>query len=112
MEKTQSESVLELKLVEALESNGFKRVRINNYDELKENLRNQLFTHNRSRLNNKPLSDKEFKQILLILEGENVFKSAVDLRQLHVISRDNGETVYVELINKADWCKNEKLFRS
>jgi type I restriction enzyme R subunit len=107
MEKTQSESVLELKLVEALESKGFKRVRINNYDELKENLRNQLFTHNRSRLNNKPLSDKEFKQILLILEGENVFKSAVDLRQLHVISRDNGENAYIQLLNQTDWCKNE-----
>ena len=107
MLKTQSESALELKLVEALESKGFKRVRINNYDELKENLRNQLFTHNKSRLNNKPLTDKEFKQILLILEGENVFKSAVDLRQLHLINRDNGQTAYIELLNKSDWCKNE-----
>ena len=107
MVKTQSESALELKLVEALESKGFKRVRINNYDELKENLRNQLFTHNKSRLNNKPLTDKEFKQILLILEGENVFKSAVDLRQLHLINRDNGQTAYIELLNKSDWCKNE-----
>jgi type I restriction enzyme R subunit len=107
MEKTQSESVLELKLVEALESKGFKRIQINNYDQLKENLRNQLFIHNKSRLNNKPLTDKEFKQILLILEGENVFKSAVDLRQLHLINRDNGETAYIELLNKADWCKNE-----
>jgi type I restriction enzyme R subunit len=107
MVKTQSESALELKLVEALESKGFKRVRINNYDELKENLRNQLFNHNKSRLNNKPLTDKEFKQILLILEGENVFKSAVDLRQLHLINRDNGQTAYIELLNKSDWCKNE-----
>ena len=107
MVKTQSESALELKLVEALESKGFKRVRINNYDELKENLRNQLFIHNTSRLNNNPLTDKEFKQILLILEGENVFKSAVDLRQLHLINRDNGQTAYIELLNKSDWCKNE-----
>jgi type I restriction enzyme, R subunit len=112
MEKKQSESILELKLIEALESKVFKHVEKNNYDQLKENLRNQLFTHNKSRLNNKPLTDREFNQKLLIIERENVFKSAVDQRQLHLINQDNGETVYVELINKADWCKNEKLFRS
>ncbi len=65
-----------------------------------------MFQHNKERLNNKPLSNSEFDRLLISLGGKGVFNSAYNLRQLQTIFRDNGDVVYIELINQKDWCKN------
>lgn len=76
----QSEAELESNLVKQLESQGFNKVKINNEEELKNNFRNELYLHNKAKLNGESFTDKEFERILREVEGKSVFQSTKFLR--------------------------------
>lgn len=107
MNTIQSEAALEALLIRTLETKGYQRVSLPTYQHLEDNFRQQIFVHNRTRLHNKELSDNEFKQFMALIGGKSVFQSAKDLRQLHVINRDDGTKEYIQLLNTKDWCKNQ-----
>ena len=102
----QSEAQLEENLIKQLVNQGFNRVRISDEEELKSNFRNELFQHNKSKLNNEPLTDKEFERILRHLEGKSVFQSALILRDKFILEREDGSEVYIEFFDTQNWCKN------
>lgn len=102
----QSEAQLEENLIKQLVNQGFDRVKISDEEELKSNFRNELFQHNKSKLNNEPLTDKEFERILRHLEGKSVFQSALILRDKFILEREDGSEVYIEFFDTQNWCKN------
>ncbi|TVZ84345.1 type I restriction enzyme R subunit [Aeribacillus composti] len=102
----QSEAQLEEQLINQLVKQGYERITINDEADLMRNFRHQLNKYNAKRLNNKPLSDKEFERILLQIAGKSVFQSAKILRDKQVLVRDDGTEVYIELFNTKEWCKN------
>lgn len=102
----QSEAQLEENLIKQLVNQGFNRVKISDEEELKSNFRNELFQHNKSKLNNEPLTDKEFERILRHLEGKSVFQSALILRDKFILEREDGSEVYIEFFDTQNWCKN------
>ncbi len=107
-ERYQSEKVLEEKLIEQLEIDGYERVTINNEKDLMTNFKTQINKHNLNKyFNGKPLSDTEFDRLLAIISGKSVFASAEILRNIQNIKRDDGSDVYVELFNRTEWCQNE-----
>ena len=99
---TESEQVLENKLISQLQTLGFEKVRIEDETALVENLKKQLEKHNKI-----TLSDKEFKQVLNKLAHGNIFEKAKILRDKIDYIKDDGNTGYIELINLIHWCKNE-----
>lgn len=102
----ESELKLEDRMIDQLVKQGYEKVQINNVKELEDNFREQVNKHNLIELKNKPLSDKEFEKLLVKISGKGVFQSAIELRQKQIIERDDGSTVYIELLNKTDWCRN------
>lgn len=106
MSNVQSEAILEQNLIKTLQDLNYRFVSIPDESALLSNFRNEIYLHNEKRLNNKPLSDLEFERLLNELGGKGIFNSAYNLRQLQTIIRDDGTTVYIELINKNEWCKN------
>jgi len=107
MSQIQSEAALEEQLIQALVKIGYQSVKLPTYESLVDNFRLQVFNHNKERLNHKPLSASEFKQLRNLIEGKSVFQSAKELRQLQSITRDDGKQAYVQLLNTRDWCKNQ-----
>ena len=102
----ESEAKLEEKLINQLEKQGYKKVQIDTVEDLKKNFREQINEHNKSRLDEKPLSDKEFERLMIKISGKGVFQSAKELRQLQDIQRDDGTVAYIELFNTREWCQN------
>ncbi|MGL5716927.1 MAG: type I restriction endonuclease, partial [Paraclostridium sp.] len=102
----QSEAQLEENLIKQLVNQGFSRVTIANEDGLKNNFRNELFEHNKAKLNNEPFTDKEFERILRHVEGKSVFQSAMVLRDKFILEREDGSEVYIEFFDTQNWCKN------
>ena len=102
----QSEAQLEQNLIKQLINQGFDKVVISDEDELKENFRNELYKHNKTKLNNKPFTDKEFERILRHVEGKSVFQSAMILRDKFILEREDKEEVYIEFLDTKNWCKN------
>ena len=102
----QSEAQLEDNLIKQLESQGFNKVKISNEEELKNNFRKELFEHNKSKLNNKPFTDKEFERILRHVEGKSVFQSAMILRDKFILEREDGREVYIEFFDSKNYSKN------
>ena len=70
----QSEKELEEELIQQLIKQGYSRIRINNEDDLKKNLREELNKFNKEKLRDVPLTDKEFNRILIYLEGKSVYE--------------------------------------
>ena len=60
----QSEAQLEDNLIKQLVNQGFNKVKIANEEELKNNFRNELFEHNKSKLNNNLSQIKNLKEYL------------------------------------------------
>ena len=83
---------------------GYEFVTIQSYEELEENFKKQFFAFNSDKLKT-PLSDKEWERVFNYLLGKNVFQSAKILRDKFVLERDNGDKVYVSLLNE-DHTKN------
>ena len=102
MPATQSEKILEDKLIDQLQSLGYEFVAIKNESELIANLKHQLEIHNKINL-----SDQEFNQILNTISGGNIFEKAKTLRGKVDYRRDSGEIGYIDLIDQISWCKNE-----
>ena len=102
----QSEAQLEENLIKQLVNQGFNRVNISDEEELKNNFRNELFQHNKVKLNNEPFTDKEFERILRHLECKSVFQSALILRDKFILEREDGSEVYIEFFDTQNWCKN------
>lgn len=106
MSNYESEARLEDRMIDQLRKQGYQYVEINDVLELEKNFREQINLHNRSELNFKDLSDKEFERLMVKISGKGVFQSAKELRQKQDIQRDDGTIVYLELFNTRDWCKN------
>ena len=102
----ESEAKLEEKLLEQLVKQGYKKVQIDTIEDLERNFREQINEHNKFRLEDKPLSDKEFERLMIRISGKGVFQSAKELRQLQDIQRDDGTITYIELFNTREWCQN------
>ena len=102
----QSEKKLEEELIQQLIKQGYSRIRINNEDDLKKNLREELNKFNKEKLRDVPLTDKEFNRILIYLEGKSVYESSKLFRDKFILERENGDTPYIEFFNEDDHSKN------
>lgn len=102
----QSEAELERLLIEQLVRQGFTKVKINNEDDLRNNLREMLSIFNEEKLQYKELTDKEFERIERHLEGKSVYQSAKILRDKFILERDDGSEVYIEFFDSKNWCQN------
>ena len=99
---TQSEQALEDALIEQLGGLGYEYVSIPDEMALRENLKTQLEKHNQT-----TFSHAEFQQILHHLDKGNVFERAKILRDKMCLTRDNGESFYLNFMEMDEWCQNE-----
>lgn len=99
---SQPEYILEQKLVEQLQNLGHKKVTIKNEEDLIQNLKKQLETHNKT-----TFSDKEFEKILNHLSKGNIFEKAGILRGRFHFTKDDGTSEWIEFINQEHWCQNQ-----
>ncbi|PAE12673.1 restriction endonuclease subunit R [Niallia circulans] len=102
----QPEAELEKNLHKQLVNQGYKAVKIADYDALLANFKQQLNLFNEHKLNGRPISDIEFKRILTLIEGKSIYDSAKILRDKLLVEREDGTQLYIELLNTKDWCKN------
>ncbi|CAI3721722.1 type I restriction endonuclease subunit R [Clostridium neonatale] len=102
----QSEAELERLLIEQLVNQGYTKVKIDNEDDLRANLREMLSIFNYEKLGYKELTDKEFERIERYLEGKSVYKSAKILRDKFILERGDGSEVYIEFFDSKNWCQN------
>lgn len=102
----QSEYDLEENVVKQLEDLGYERVSLRNEAQLKENFRNILNERNADKLEGTPISDSEFKRIMIDISDKSVFESAQILRDKYVLERDDETKVYLSLMNIKKWCQN------
>ena len=98
----QSEQALENALIEQLGTLGYEFVSIPDEVALKSNLKAQLEKHNQT-----TFSDAEFQQIMHHLDKGNVFERAKTLRDKMCLTRDNGESFYLNFMEQDEWCQNE-----
>jgi len=107
---TQSEEILEQGLIKTLKNMSYEFVSIKEEDNLYANFKAQLEKHNRKELalhGRDHFTKKEFEKICIYLEGGTRFDKAKKLRDLKDFQLDNGERVWIEFINKQQWCQNE-----
>ena len=98
---TQPEQILEDNLVKQLTELGYSYVKIKDEKDLLANLKTQLESHN-----NTTLTQKEFARVLNHLNKGNVFQRAGTLRDKMQLTKDNGESIYIEFIRQEHWCQN------
>lgn len=101
----QSEAQLEEQLIEQLKNQNYERVIIEDYDALLDNFKIQFEKFNKSKLDNKALSDKEWERVFNHIGGKSIFESAKILRDKFVLERDDGTKVYLMLFVE-DYSKN------
>jgi len=101
-----SEERLELKFIKQLEKLGYKYVKIENEEDLVDNLKNQLEIFNQKELNNKKLSKSEFDKILNHLEKGSIQDKSIKLRDRFELVLDNGDLIYIRFFNSEKWCQN------
>ena len=100
---TQSEQLLEDNLIKQLTTDlGYTYVAISDEAALLANLKTQLEKHNNVRL-----TDREFGQVLNHLNKGNIFERAKILRDKMQLTRENGQSVYIEFLNMDFWCQNQ-----
>lgn len=102
----QSEYDLEENVVKQLQDLGYERVSLRNEAQLKENFRRILNERNADKLEGTPISDSEFKRIMIDISDKSVFESAQILRDKYVLERDDETKVYLSLMNIKKWCQN------
>lgn len=102
----QSEAQLEKNMIEQLVDMGYEKVTLSNYDSLVKNFREQINIFNIKNLKDIPLSDAEFERLMLEIDGKSIFESAKKLRIKQELIRDDGSTVFLQLMNIREWCKN------
>ncbi|MBK6930016.1 MAG: type I restriction endonuclease subunit R [Saprospirales bacterium] len=99
---TQPEQLLEDNLIRQLESLGYEFVPIRDEAALLANLKAQLEKHN-----GVTLTAGEFAKAINHLNKGNVFDRAKILRDRVQITRDNGQSLYLEFLNSEHWCQNQ-----
>lgn len=107
---TQSEEILEQGLITTLKEMSYEYISIKEEENLLANFKSQLEKHNRKGLalhGRNHFTDAEFDKILLYLEGGTRFEKAKKLRDLKEFELENGKRVWIEFINKQQWCQNE-----
>jgi type I restriction enzyme R subunit len=97
----QPEQILEDNLVKQLTNLGYNYVVINDEAALLANLKVQLESHNKT-----SFSKNEFDKILNHLNKGNVFERGKILRDKMQLTKDNGESIYIEFIQCDQWCRN------
>lgn len=106
----QSEAALEDGLIQTLQNMSYEYVQIDEETNLHENFKRQLERHNLKELSKHgrtTLTDKEFEKILIHLEGGTRFEKAKKLRDLYPLDTEDGDRIWIEFINKNQWCQNE-----
>lgn len=109
-DSTQSEAALEKGLIQTLQEMSYEYVSIKEESNLKENFKLQLEKHNRKELalhGREHFTEKEFDKILLYLEGGTRFEKAKRLRDMKEFQLESGERVWIEFLNRQQWCQNE-----
>ena len=107
---TQSEAALEQGLIKALQDMSYKYVKISEETNLHANFKAQLEKHNRKELakfGREHFTDSEFDRILIYLEGGTRFDKAKKLRDLYPLDTEDGNRIWVEFLNRQQWCQNE-----
>lgn len=110
MAVVQSEAALEKGLIRTLQDMNYEYVRLPEETDLDANFKKQIEKHNRKELDRhgrNSLTDSEFEKIKIHLEGGTRFDKAKKLRDLFPLELENGERVWIEFINKQQWCQNE-----
>ena len=106
----QSEAALEAGLIATLQEMDYEYVEIAEERNLEANFKRQLETHNRKRLaefNRTTFTNEEFEKILIYLEGGTRFEKAKKLRDLYPLDTADGKRIWVEFLNRQQWCQNE-----
>lgn len=106
----QSEAALEAGLIATLQQMDYEYVRIAEEENLQANFKRQLEVHNRKRLaehGRTEFTDEEFEKILIHLEGGTRFEKAKKLRDLYPLDTADGKRIWVEFLNRQQWCQNE-----
>ena len=94
----QSEAELEERLIGKLESQGYKRVHLADYDALVNNFRKQLELFNKDTLDH-ALTDSEFKRVMNTIDSKNIYASAKQLRDSFTLELDDGREIYMKLFS-------------
>ena len=106
----QSEAALEAGLIATLQEMDYEYVEIAEERNLEANFKRQLEVHNRKRLaefNRTTFTNEEFEKILIYLEGGTRFEKAKKLRDLYPLDTADGKRIWVEFLNRQQWCQNE-----
>lgn len=106
----QSEAALEAGLIATLQQMDYEYVQIAEEENLQANFKRQLEVHNRKRLaehGRTEFTDEEFEKILIHLEGGTRFEKAKKLRDLYSLDMADGKRIWVEFLNRQQWCQNE-----
>ena len=107
---TQSEAALEAGLIATLRQMDYEYVQVVEEDNLYANFKRQLEIHNKKQLaevGRTSFTDEEFEKILIYLEGGTRFEKAKKLRDLYPLDTVNGQRIWVEFLNRTQWCQNE-----
>ena len=107
---TQSEAASEAGLIATLRQMDYEYVQIVEEDNLYANFKRQLEIHNKKQLaevGRTSFTDEEFEKILIYLEGGTRFEKAKKLRDLYPLDTVNGQRIWVEFLNRTQWCQNE-----
>ncbi len=106
----QSEAALENGLISTLQQMSYEYVQIAEEANLLSNFKKQLEIHNRKKLaeiGRTEFSETEFEKIQIHLEGGTRFEKAKKLRDLFPLDTDDGQRIWVEFLNRQQWCQNE-----
>lgn len=106
----QSEAALEAGLIATLKQMDYEYVQIAEEDNLYANFKRQLEIHNRKRLEEHGrtgFTAEEFEKIVIYLEGGSRFEKAKKLRDLYPLDTADGQRIWVEFLNRQQWCQNE-----
>ena len=106
----QSEAALEAGLIATLRQMDYEYVQITEEDNLYANFKRQLEIHNNKQLaevGRNSFTDEEFEKIVIYLEGGTRFEKAKKLRDLYPLDTANGQRIWVEFLNRTQWCQNE-----
>lgn len=98
----QPEQILEDNLVKQLVDLGYPFVKIKDESDLHANLKTQLEIHNKT-----SFTDNEFLKILNHLNKGNVFERGKILRDKMQLTKDDGQSIYIEFIQQEHWCQNQ-----
>ena len=98
-----SEYDVENKFIDRLEGIGYHFIKMDTYDDVLANFREQLAKFNAKKLMEKghaaSFSDTEFERIRIHVENHSVYESAKILRDKYVLELDDGQTVYLDFFS-------------